>query len=157
MKVEMGEFTFFNEKIDCVNDAARTVHIKSDISEANELFKIYANLLDFPDYFGYNWNAFEECINDLEWISEYEIVIIHDDLPFKNSYKEKKVYVEILSCSTAIWQVDSGHKLVVAFPKKYQEEVKLLNTDWLPKEAKIVQFEREQRDKINKMQKNRMS
>jgi hypothetical protein len=29
-----------------------------------------AEALRFPDYFGFNWNAVDECIADLSWIAE---------------------------------------------------------------------------------------
>jgi hypothetical protein len=33
----------------------------------------------FPDYFGWNWNAFDECITDLEWLKFSCLLIIIDD------------------------------------------------------------------------------
>lgn len=48
--------------------------------------------LQFPWYFGCNWDAFEECINDLEWlpgnayvffISQLDRVVPDDDASFR--------------------------------------------------------------------------
>ncbi len=36
-----------------------------------DLFKEYATVLKFPDYFGYNWMAFDECIRDFDF-PEYD-------------------------------------------------------------------------------------
>lgn len=37
----------------------------------DDLFKEYATVLKFPDYFGYNWGAFDECIRDFDF-PEYD-------------------------------------------------------------------------------------
>ncbi|WP_062050487.1 barstar family protein [Bacillus sp. JCM 19034] len=37
-------------------------------SDVEGLFDEFAIKLQFPNYFGKNWAAFDECINDLEWL-----------------------------------------------------------------------------------------
>lgn len=37
------------------------------IGSKADLFNQAAAELHFPSYFGYNWDAFEECLNDLAW------------------------------------------------------------------------------------------
>ena len=34
-----------------------------------ELFEALAGALRFPDHFGHNWDALDECLRDLEWLS----------------------------------------------------------------------------------------
>ena len=48
------------------------------------VFAEFARQLEFPNYFGENWAALDECITDLEWLdgTGYCIAIIHPDQIF---------------------------------------------------------------------------
>lgn len=65
----------------------------------NDLYNEFAAALQFPYYFGENWAAFDECINDLGWIpsvnkiypakayiliiSDIDKVLLHEEADFK--------------------------------------------------------------------------
>src|SRR5712692_7291089 len=43
---------------------------------SNELRREWGAALQFPWYCGENWNAFEECVNDLDWLRADKLVIL---------------------------------------------------------------------------------
>lgn len=38
------------------------------MTELEGLYKEFTSVFQFPDYFGKNFNALDECINDLQWL-----------------------------------------------------------------------------------------
>src|SRR5882757_8931870 len=47
----------------------------------NELFREFAQVLGFQDYFGYNWDAMVDCLDDLhgDWHGHRNVVVIVDN------------------------------------------------------------------------------
>jgi RNAse (barnase) inhibitor barstar len=39
-------------------------NVKSD----SEILNLLAKTMKFPDYFGQNWDALDECLSDMEWL-----------------------------------------------------------------------------------------
>lgn len=40
------------------------------IRSERQLFSYFAAELAFPDYFGHNWDALDECMRDLSWVRD---------------------------------------------------------------------------------------
>ncbi len=55
--------------------ACRTLRGQKSRTEQS-LFDECAVALQFPYYFGENWDAFDECINDLEWLHAEAYVLL---------------------------------------------------------------------------------
>ncbi|MEV5566931.1 barstar family protein [Streptomyces sp. NPDC052196] len=48
-----------------------------DMADEMSTFEHFYSSLKFPEYFGWNWDAFYDCLRDLQWLSaEYHILII---------------------------------------------------------------------------------
>ena len=58
----------------------RTIRGAKAVTEG-ELFNELAAALQFPFYFGENWNAIDECLSDLEWLSGDAYVLFFTDSP----------------------------------------------------------------------------
>jgi hypothetical protein len=44
-----------------------------------DFFTRCAEVMQFPPYFGRNWDAFEECITDLSWVPAAGYLLLYDD------------------------------------------------------------------------------
>jgi len=69
------------------------------------LFSEFAEAFEFPDYFGYNWAAFDECLNDLGWLSSdaYLLLLTDIDKVLVSSENSFKVLVKTLVRSVGEW------------------------------------------------------
>jgi len=71
------------------------------------LFGEWAAALQFPYYFGGNWDSFEECIHDLEWLParSYVFVITHADCLLHDhaNNEELATFAAILGTAAAHW------------------------------------------------------
>ena len=97
------------------------------------LFTEFAKALQFPDYFGNNWAAFDECLNDLDWLSgEAYLLLIEDvDQVLTTSDSSFKIFINILKCSVDEWtegrNYDSFPTLPTPFHIVFQCSVEKVN------------------------------
>lgn len=73
--------------------------------KVEDLFQEFATKLNFPNYFGENWSAFDECLNDLEWLdSEKFVLFIKDfDKVLIGDEEGFQVFVNILISTINEW------------------------------------------------------
>jgi RNAse (barnase) inhibitor barstar len=91
--------------------------LDSEIYKQEQLFQALYYLLWFPGYFGFNWNALEDCLKDFSWISEKKIVLAHRGLP-QIPDQELRIYLEILGAAVEKWAQIDRHTFEVVFEKK---------------------------------------
>ena len=71
-------------------------------SDKAALMQRVARALEFPQWFGGNWDALEDCLTDLSWTgAEGHVLLIEgaQDLP----RDEREVFADILASSAAYW------------------------------------------------------
>lgn len=53
-----------------------------------EFYELIAKTLEFPDYFGFNLDSFDEMINDLSWMENEKTLPLLQE--FRELFKERK-------------------------------------------------------------------
>ena len=84
-----------------VADAAREAAldlVRIDAQEA--LFEGMAKALDFPAWFGRNWDALEDCLGDLSWRPGRGHVLVFDGYPGGDALG---VLLDVLRSSAQFW------------------------------------------------------
>lgn len=73
------------------------------------LFNEFALALAFPDYFGHNWDALEECLADLEWLPAkgYILLISDTQAVLPEAEEDYDTLLEILDDAGEAWS--KGH------------------------------------------------
>jgi RNAse (barnase) inhibitor barstar len=98
-------------------------HIPKNLDDKLDLFRNLSAQLEFPTYFGDNWDALFDCLCDLHWIPNYEVCILHHDLPLKGSNEDLESYVMVLRDACKSWKEGNGHVLMVFFPSEYKTSI----------------------------------
>ncbi len=85
------------------------------------LLSEFARALSFPDYFGHNWDALEECLIDLEWLPAKGYVVLVTDadqvLLKPDEEDDYQTFIEILTESGEAWsgRRDEGNGAGIPF------------------------------------------
>lgn len=69
------------------------------------LFSEFARSLDFPDYFGHNWDALEECLADLEWLPAkgYVLLLTEAEQVLCDDEEDYETFLEVMSDAGEEW------------------------------------------------------
>lgn len=98
--------------------ALRVIHGKKCATSAG-LFTEFARAIGFPDYFGHNWDAMEECLADLEWLPAkgYILLITDAQAVLPGDEDEYETFLEILSDAGEAWSKGQagGNSKTMAF------------------------------------------
>lgn len=79
------------------DDGTLVVRIPRAARGKQKLLGSLAKSLRFPRYFGWNWDALEECLRDLSWLDGVnQVVIVHEGLPLPLGGKQWTTYLNLL-------------------------------------------------------------
>jgi RNAse (barnase) inhibitor barstar len=107
-------------------------HIEGkNIARKEQLLNHVATALRFPDEFGHNWDALEECLTDLEWVDAdgYLIYYDHIDGLLAAHPDQFETLVEILRDAVASWKSDGSAMIVLLSGAKAPKGVAKLKED----------------------------
>jgi RNAse (barnase) inhibitor barstar len=82
-------------------------YIKGEGIKNKETFlKISGEALGFPDYYGKNWDAFEECIRDFGWCRAEGYLVLYDHFEAfaRNAPGEFKIALAIFRSAIKYWK-----------------------------------------------------
>ncbi|MCB2231139.1 barstar family protein [bacterium] len=120
----MNLIHFVDDPVSYNRSDAYVAHISS-VKGTEQLMSALSEKLRFPDYFGRNWDALDECLRDFWWIENRSIVLVHNEIPDldKNALL---IYIEVLVRAVLDWRDDSDHDFEVVFPASDEYQVRRL-------------------------------
>jgi len=120
-----AEFYFIEKQEDISNKSdAYFVTIINDNFSEEDLLNEYYTKFKFP-YFGFNWDALEDCLRDLDWIEQINVIVYHERLPALNQ-RDMETYLDILRGTVAHWKQYEEHIFEVYFKMQDYEKVQKL-------------------------------
>lgn len=111
----MQPFTMTADARSLSDASTRILEVPETLAGKDALLAWYARALEMPEYFGSNWDAFDECLRDLSWLKERRLVLYHRDIPLKSSPNDQRVYVDVLARAVEDWKSGEAHEVVAAF------------------------------------------
>jgi RNAse (barnase) inhibitor barstar len=89
------------------------------IKSKGDLLNDLAQVMDFPDYFGYNWDALEECLRDFEWLPStkgYILLFTNPEDFIKKAPSDCKTFLEIIFEVSRYWAFKHIRFLLILEP-----------------------------------------
>jgi RNAse (barnase) inhibitor barstar len=76
------------------------------INNKQTFLKQAAEAMEFPAYFGNNWDAFDECITDLTWCPAQRYVILYDhaDIFAQAEPTQYQIALDIFNSAKEYWE-----------------------------------------------------
>jgi RNAse (barnase) inhibitor barstar len=107
-------FVFVEEPDEYREPAALIVRMPRGIRSKCKLLAILDDKLKFPRYFGWNWDALNDCLTSAVADANRPIVVVHADLPFGKRSELRSIYLSLLRDVAVRTDLGGGLKAVFA-------------------------------------------
>ncbi|MGW1002519.1 barstar family protein [Streptomyces sp. NPDC002520] len=76
-----------------------------EMTHSDGAFAQFYEHFRLPDYFGWNWDALRDCLQDLNWISATHFLLTVDDAEFalSSSPEERAIFHRALTDTVKYW------------------------------------------------------
>lgn len=117
-------FAFVDKPCEYRDPSALVVHVPAKARGKEKLLGVLARGLRFPSYFGWNWDALDECLRDLSWLGDMrKVTIVHDGRPFSPGGELFALYCDLLAEAVAAQQsATEPRELKVVFSSELRGE-----------------------------------
>jgi len=112
--------------------------VPNALRDKTSLFNAFGIGMGAPSqYFGKNWDAFNDCLMDLSWINQTTVHIAHEEVPAL-PLLDAQIYLKVLSIAIKKWKSEQTlllakkfpefkpHKLFVYFPHEERKRIACL-------------------------------
>ena len=107
------------KNVNCENSMYDNINIDlSNCKNDNGIFEAFAEKLEFPEWFGYDWNAFDDCMLNLCFDVQGALLInlLNCDEAFNSLNVNSEYFLEtIISMVSGEATQDNGDSIDVAF------------------------------------------
>lgn len=103
----------------------------SHITNKEQLLSEIEKKLMFPDYFGHNWDALNDCLTDFSWLPApgYAILLDQSAVFAKSSPEEFDTVVEIFEEAADFWKEEHKPFWVIVTEVGPDTQIKTLSID----------------------------
>ena len=105
-------------------------YIEGKKIEKKEQFLNHASVaMHFPEYFGDNWDAFEDCLTDLSWQDApgYVILFDHYDGMASHAHGQFETALEVFQSAVEYWEEQGKPMIVLLRGKPLLEDVEKID------------------------------
>ncbi|MGJ5752978.1 barstar (barnase inhibitor) [Streptomyces puniciscabiei] len=76
-----------------------------EMRDADGVFTQFYEALRLPSYFGWNWNALRDCLQDLHWLAATHFLLVIDDAEavLSEEPEEREILWRALNDSVTFW------------------------------------------------------